>query len=69
MAEREFVESHPIVYWNLVWFLERANIDNHFPDLLCPNFSVKYQSSDPLPDMDKMTGQNIMVVKIKLSTL
>ncbi|XP_061379394.1 DENN domain-containing protein Crag isoform X3 [Danaus plexippus] len=55
LAEREFVESHPIVYWNLVWFLERANIDNHFPDLLCPNFSVKYQSSDPLPDVDKMT--------------
>ncbi|XP_072937985.1 DENN domain-containing protein Crag [Epargyreus clarus] len=54
LAEPEFVESHPIVYWNLVWFLERANIDNHLPDLLCPNFSAKYQSSDPLPDVDRV---------------
>ncbi|XP_041980512.1 DENN domain-containing protein Crag isoform X2 [Aricia agestis] len=56
LIEREFVESHPIVYWNLVWFLERANIDNHLPDLLCPNFSARYQSSDALPDVDKSTG-------------
>lgn len=42
------------MYWNLVWFLERANIDNHLPDLLSPNFSAKYQSTDPLPDVDKL---------------
>ncbi|CAG4943676.1 unnamed protein product, partial [Parnassius apollo] len=53
LAEPEFVESHPIVYWNLVWFLERANIDNHLPDLLCPNFAAKYQSCDTLHDADK----------------
>ncbi|XP_068622803.1 DENN domain-containing protein Crag [Battus philenor] len=52
LAEPEFVESHPIVYWNLVWFLERANIDNHLPDLLCSNFSTMYQSSDTLHDTD-----------------
>ncbi|XP_045538739.1 DENN domain-containing protein Crag [Papilio machaon] len=52
LAEPEFVESHPIVYWNLVWFLERANIENHLPDLLCPNFSSKYQSCDTLHDTD-----------------
>ncbi|XP_046966815.1 DENN domain-containing protein Crag isoform X4 [Vanessa cardui] len=56
LAEPEFVESHPIVYWNLVWFLERANIENHLPDLLSPDYSAKYQSSDPLPDVDKPTG-------------
>ena len=54
LSEPEFVESHPIVYWNLVWFLERANIDNHLPDLLSPNFASKYQSTDPLPDVDKL---------------
>ncbi|XP_045500969.1 DENN domain-containing protein Crag isoform X1 [Colias croceus] len=54
LAEPEFVESHPIVYWNLVWFLERANIDNHLPDLLCPNYSSKYTSSDALSDADKV---------------
>lgn len=56
LAEPEFVESHPIVYWNLVWFLERANIENHLPDLLDPDYSAKYQSSDRLPDVDKPTG-------------
>ncbi|CAH0718266.1 unnamed protein product, partial [Brenthis ino] len=54
LAEPEFVESHPIVYWNLVWFLERANIDNHLPELLSPNFTAKYHSTDPLPDVDKL---------------
>ncbi|XP_026750235.2 DENN domain-containing protein Crag isoform X2 [Galleria mellonella] len=53
LAEPEFVESHPIVYWNLVWFLERANIENHLPDLLCPDFQAKYQSSDALSEVEK----------------
>ncbi|CAH2049264.1 unnamed protein product, partial [Iphiclides podalirius] len=48
LAEPQFVESHPIVYWNLVWFLERANIENHLPDLLCPDFAARYQSCDAL---------------------
>ncbi|CAH2087462.1 unnamed protein product [Euphydryas editha] len=60
LAEPEFVESHPIVYWNLVWFLERANIENHLPDLLDPDYSTKYQSSDPLPDVDKPTGVRVV---------
>ncbi|XP_037292276.1 DENN domain-containing protein Crag isoform X2 [Manduca sexta] len=59
LAESEFVESHPIVYWNLVWFLDRANIENHLPDLLCPDFQAKYQSSDTLPDVDK-TGCRVV---------
>ncbi|KAJ0175098.1 hypothetical protein K1T71_009239 [Dendrolimus kikuchii] len=59
LAEPEFVESHPIVYWNLVWFLERANIENHLPDLLCPDSQVKYQSTDTLPDSDK-TGCRVV---------
>lgn len=53
LAEPEFVESHPIVYWNLVWFLERANIDSHLPDLLCPDFQSKYHSSENLADVEK----------------
>ncbi|XP_045776028.1 DENN domain-containing protein Crag isoform X2 [Maniola jurtina] len=60
LAEPEFVESHPIVYWNLVWFLERANIENHLPDLLCPNYSAKYQSLDQLPDTVKSAGVRVV---------
>ncbi|XP_063367869.1 DENN domain-containing protein Crag [Cydia amplana] len=48
LLEKEFVESHPIVYWNLVWYLERANIESHLPDLLCANFPAMYQ--DDVPD-------------------
>ncbi|KAL4717287.1 hypothetical protein ACJJTC_017174, partial [Scirpophaga incertulas] len=53
LAEPEFVESHPIVYWNLVWFLERANIENHLPDLLCPDFQSRYLSTDALHESEK----------------
>lgn len=53
LAESEFVESHPIVYWNLVWFLERANIENHLPDLLCADFQARYRSLDAIPDGEK----------------
>lgn len=54
LSEPEFVESHPIVYWNLVWFLERANIESHLPDLLCPNYQAMYQSLETLPDTEKV---------------
>ncbi|XP_059061581.1 DENN domain-containing protein Crag isoform X2 [Achroia grisella] len=54
LSEADFVESHPIVYWNLVWFLERANIENHLPELLCPDYQSKYQSSDALTDVEKL---------------
>ncbi|CAG9790939.1 unnamed protein product [Diatraea saccharalis] len=57
LAEPEFVESHPIVYWNLVWFLERANIENHLPDLLCPDFQTRYQSTDALHEIHKVGKQ------------
>ncbi|XP_045511840.1 DENN domain-containing protein Crag isoform X1 [Pieris brassicae] len=60
LAEPEFVESHPIVYWNLVWFLERANIENHLPDLVCPNYSSRYTSSDALSDTDKVGGCRVI---------
>ncbi|XP_053611324.1 DENN domain-containing protein Crag isoform X2 [Plodia interpunctella] len=60
LAEPEFVESHPIVYWNLVWFLERANIENHLPDLLCPDYQAKYHSSDALADHEKIGGCKVL---------
>lgn len=60
MADSGFVESHPIVYWNLVWFLERANIENHLPDLLCPDFQAKYLSIDMLQDTER-TGMQLIL--------
>ncbi|XP_075979851.1 DENN domain-containing protein Crag isoform X4 [Anticarsia gemmatalis] len=60
LADSGFVESHPIVYWNLVWFLERANIENHLPDLLCPDFQAKYLSTDMLADAEKTGGCHVI---------
>ncbi|XP_035447484.2 DENN domain-containing protein Crag isoform X3 [Spodoptera frugiperda] len=60
LADSGFVESHPIVYWNLVWFLERANIENHLPDLLCPDFQTKYHSTDMLHDSEKNGGCRVI---------
>ncbi|KAJ8718534.1 hypothetical protein PYW08_002771 [Mythimna loreyi] len=60
LAESGFVESHPIVYWNLVWFLERANIENHLPDLLCPDFATKYHSTDMLHEPEKSGGCRVI---------
>ncbi|XP_061719640.1 DENN domain-containing protein Crag isoform X1 [Cydia pomonella] len=47
LLEKEFVESHPIVYWNLVWYLERANIESHLPDLLSADYPAMYQGDVP----------------------
>ncbi|XP_063539999.1 DENN domain-containing protein Crag [Cydia strobilella] len=55
LLEREFVESHPIVYWNLVWYLERANIESHLPDLLCADYAAMYQDDVP----DENNGQRV----------
>uniref|UniRef100_A0A2A4JDM7 UDENN domain-containing protein n=1 Tax=Heliothis virescens TaxID=7102 RepID=A0A2A4JDM7_HELVI len=60
LAESSFVESHPIVYWNLVWFLERANIENHLPDLLCPDFQARYLSTDMLHEPEKTGGCRVI---------
>ncbi|XP_048484617.1 DENN domain-containing protein Crag [Plutella xylostella] len=46
LCERGFVESHPIVYWNLVWFLERGNIGSHLPGLLCDEFKPDQEKQE-----------------------
>ncbi|KAK2587963.1 hypothetical protein KPH14_004046 [Odynerus spinipes] len=28
-----FIEEHPIVYWNLIWYFERINLSSHLSDL------------------------------------
>lgn len=33
LADPNFVNEHPIIYWNLVWTFERINIQSHLPNL------------------------------------
>ncbi|XP_052872002.1 DENN domain-containing protein Crag isoform X2 [Anopheles cruzii] len=42
-----FVEEHPIIYWNLVWFMERIDVSTHLPSLVQPK-QVGDEKADPL---------------------
>ncbi|XP_015433797.1 PREDICTED: DENN domain-containing protein 4C [Dufourea novaeangliae] len=33
LTKHKFIEEHPIVYWNLIWYFERINLTSHLPDL------------------------------------
>lgn len=33
LNDQNFVEQHNIVYWNLVWYMERINMSTHLPQL------------------------------------
>ena len=52
LLNSEFVEEHPILYWNLIWYFHRINLPTHLPGLyistkiikqyLCVSFFKKY---------------------------
>lgn len=31
-----FIDDHPIIYWNLVWLMERIDVTTHLPNLSLP---------------------------------
>lgn len=33
LTKHRFIQEHPIVYWNLIWYFERINLTSHLPDL------------------------------------
>jgi len=33
LVQSKFVDEHPIIYWNLVWFFHRANLPSHIKGL------------------------------------
>jgi hypothetical protein len=36
LLQNSFVDAHPIIYWNLVWYFERTNLPTHLPALILP---------------------------------
>lgn len=34
LLKAEFIEEHPIIFWNLVWYFKRINLPSHLPGLL-----------------------------------
>ncbi|XP_015176322.1 PREDICTED: DENN domain-containing protein 4C isoform X1 [Polistes dominula] len=41
-----FIEEHPIVYWNLIWYFERINLTSHLSDLWLHNDANKQLQSN-----------------------
>ncbi|XP_011257996.1 DENN domain-containing protein 4C isoform X3 [Camponotus floridanus] len=37
LTKHGFIQEHPIVYWNLIWYFERINLTSHLPDLWLNN--------------------------------
>ncbi|KAL0114056.1 hypothetical protein PUN28_011401 [Cardiocondyla obscurior] len=37
LTKHRFIQEHPIVYWNLIWYFERINLTSHLPDLWLSN--------------------------------
>ena len=33
LAKPEFVDEHPIIYWNLIWYFKRVNLPTHLHGL------------------------------------
>lgn len=36
LSQSGFIEEHPIIYWNLVWLMERIGVTTHLPALSLP---------------------------------
>lgn len=45
LTKQKFIQEHPIVYWNLIWYYERVNLPSHLPELWLGNCERK---TDPL---------------------
>lgn len=44
LASSDFVDNHPIIFWNLVWFFTRSKLPSHLPSLcLYANTLLKEQ--------------------------
>ncbi|XP_058824801.1 DENN domain-containing protein Crag isoform X2 [Topomyia yanbarensis] len=49
LAKASFVKEHPIIYWNLVWFMERIDVSTHLPNLCLPK--EEGDIADPLSNL------------------
>lgn len=36
LSAPSFIDEHPIIYWNLVWLMERIDVTTHLPSLSLP---------------------------------
>lgn len=36
LCKSNFVDEHPIIFWNLIWYMERIDVQTHLPELCLP---------------------------------
>lgn len=36
LTKSKFADEHPIIYWNLVWVMERIDVQTHLANLIVP---------------------------------
>ncbi|KAL4227448.1 DENN domain-containing protein 4B [Mactra antiquata] len=56
IARDTFIDEHPIIFWNLVWYFQRISVSSHLPGLLLTSRS--YNTADVT---DKFTSENVHV--------
>ncbi|XP_012934851.1 DENN domain-containing protein 4B [Aplysia californica] len=63
LAQDAFVEEHPIIFWNLVWFFRRIEVPTHLTGFLLTSQAF---SCNKLEDVNKLKGtytnKNILIV-------
>jgi hypothetical protein len=45
VTKSTFADEHPIIYWNLIWVMERIDVQTHLPNLIVPKkvrIPIKY---------------------------
>lgn len=64
LVQPKFVDEHPIIYWNLVWFFHRANLTSHIKGLclnaktVLPNKKVSRRKEDTRDDNKSETSSS-----------
>lgn len=58
LTRSRFVDDHPIVYWNLVWYFARLNLPSHITGLLLSSSALqvstpKVYSTDLSPSLER----------------
>ncbi|XP_037938686.1 DENN domain-containing protein Crag isoform X2 [Teleopsis dalmanni] len=55
LVKPNFVEEHPIIYWNLLWIMERIESKTHLSELCLP--ATSKEDIDPLSKVKKVSIQ------------
>ncbi|XP_075301415.1 DENN domain-containing protein 4B isoform X1 [Opisthocomus hoazin] len=54
LAQAELVDSHPIIYWNLVWYFQRLGLPSNLPRLLLGSRHVASAPQAQPPDSPRV---------------